>query len=230
MPYLSPLSFSDEQLTISELKQQLEHFAQYQKDEFLNHNPVTDLVLGRAEYMDLLLRRLWQSFGFAEIQDLSLVAVGGYGRGELHPLSDIDILVVSKDKLSDNIASKISEFITFLWDLRLEVGHAVRTVAECADIGREDLTVATNLQEARLLCGSEETFHRLKLVIHSETFWPSETFYRARFKNNVNVTPVITTPLTTWNRTSSPRRVACAIFILSAGLLVAILALLRCMK
>ncbi|MFV0489540.1 MAG: hypothetical protein ACK5NL_20475, partial [Vibrio fluvialis] len=67
MPYLSPLSFSDEQLTISELKQQLEHFAQYQKDEFLNHNPVTDLVLGRAEYMDLLLRRLWQSFGFAEI-------------------------------------------------------------------------------------------------------------------------------------------------------------------
>ncbi|MBY8270989.1 bifunctional uridylyltransferase/uridylyl-removing protein GlnD [Vibrio fluvialis] len=182
MPYLSPLSFSDEQLTISELKQQLEHFAQYQKDEFLNHNPVTDLVLGRAEYMDLLLRRLWQSFGFAEIQDLSLVAVGGYGRGELHPLSDIDILVVSKDKLSDNIASKISEFITFLWDLRLEVGHAVRTVAECADIGREDLTVATNLQEARLLCGSEETFHRLKLVIHSETFWPSETFYRAKIQ------------------------------------------------
>ncbi|WP_337164645.1 bifunctional uridylyltransferase/uridylyl-removing protein GlnD [Vibrio fluvialis] len=182
MPYLSPLSFSDEQLTISELKQQLEHFAQYQKDEFLNHNPVTDLVLGRAEYMDLLLRRLWQSFGFAEIQDLSLVAVGGYGRGELHPLSDIDILVVSKDKLSDNIASKISEFITFLWDLRLEVGHAVRTVTECADIGREDLTVATNLQEARLLCGSEETFHRLKLVIHSETFWPSETFYRAKIQ------------------------------------------------
>ncbi|ELI5720539.1 bifunctional uridylyltransferase/uridylyl-removing protein GlnD [Vibrio fluvialis] len=182
MPYLSPLSFSDEQLTISELKQQLEHFAQYQKDEFLNHNPVTDLVLGRAEYMDLLLRRLWQSFGFAEIQDLSLVAVGGYGRGELHPLSDIDILVVSKDKLNDNIASKISEFITFLWDLRLEVGHAVRTVTECADIGREDLTVATNLQEARQLCGSEETFHRLKLVIHSETFWPSETFYRAKIQ------------------------------------------------
>ncbi len=76
MPYLSPLSFNEEQLTISELKQQLEHFAQYQRDEFLNHNPVTDLVLGRAEYMDLLLRRLWQHFGFAEIHDLSLVAVG----------------------------------------------------------------------------------------------------------------------------------------------------------
>lgn len=182
MPYLSPLSFNEEQLTISELKQQLEHFAQYQRDEFLNHNPVTDLVLGRAEYMDLLLRRLWQHFGFAEIHDLSLVAVGGYGRGELHPLSDIDILVVSHNKLNDEIAAKISQFITFLWDLRLEVGHAVRTVAECADIGREDLTVATNLQEARLLCGSEETFHRLKLVIHSESFWPSETFYRAKIQ------------------------------------------------
>lgn len=182
MPYLSPVSLSEEQLTISELKQQLEQFAQYQKDEFLSHHPVADLVIGRAEYMDLLLNRLWRHFGFDQIAEMSLVAVGGYGRGELHPLSDIDILVVSSHKLPDDIAAKISEFITFLWDLRLEVGHAVRTVSECGDIGREDLTVATNLQEARLLSGSEETFHRLKLVIHSESFWPSETFYRAKIQ------------------------------------------------
>lgn len=182
MPYLSPVSLSEDQLTIQDLKQQLDQFAQYQKDEFLNHHPVADLVIGRAEYMDLLLRRLWLHFGFDHIEEMSLVAVGGYGRGELHPLSDIDILVVSSHKLPDDIAAQISQFITFLWDLRLEVGHAVRTVSECGDIGREDLTVATNLQEARLLCGSEETFHRLKLVIHSESFWPSETFYRAKIQ------------------------------------------------
>ncbi|MBD1564949.1 bifunctional uridylyltransferase/uridylyl-removing protein GlnD [Vibrio sp. S12_S33] len=182
MPFQSPLTFSDSQITISELKQQLEHFTGYQKSEFLNHHPVNDLVLGRSEYMDQLLYRLWEYFEFNQLVDISLVAVGGYGRGELHPLSDIDILVVSKTTLPAELGLKISEFITLLWDLRLEVGHAVRTVKECADIGREDLTVATNLQEARLLCGSNDTFHHLKMQIHSESFWPSETFYRAKIQ------------------------------------------------
>ncbi len=182
MPFQSPLTFTDEQLTIGELKKQLEHFTQYQHDEFLNHHPVTDLVLGRSEYMDLLLHRLWKSFGFMDMSELSLVAVGGYGRGELHPLSDIDILIVSEQKIPTETERKISEFITLLWDLRLEVGHAVRTIEECSDIGREDLTVATNLQEARLLAGSEDTFHSLKKVILSESFWPSETFYKAKIQ------------------------------------------------
>ncbi|MCW8332869.1 bifunctional uridylyltransferase/uridylyl-removing protein GlnD [Vibrio paucivorans] len=182
MPYQSPLNFSTQQLSISELKQQLETFSNYQRTEFLNHHPVTDLVLGRSEYMDLLLHRLWQEFGFDQLPNISLVAVGGYGRGELHPLSDIDILIVSKKTLPDNLGSKVSEFITLLWDLRLEVGHAVRTVEECSQIGKDDLTVATNLQEARLLCGCEDTFHHLKLAIHSESFWPSETFYKAKIQ------------------------------------------------
>ncbi|NAX21705.1 bifunctional uridylyltransferase/uridylyl-removing protein GlnD [Vibrio sp. V39_P1S14PM300] len=180
MPYQSPLTFSEQQLSVSELKNQLDLFAEYQKKEFLKHHPVTDLVLGRAEYIDLLLFRLWQHFGFDALPNISLVAVGGYGRGELHPLSDIDILVVSRKPLPESMGTKVSEFITLLWDLRLEVGHAVRSVDECADIGRRDLTVATNLQEARLLCGCEDTFHQLKMVIHSESFWPSETFYKAK--------------------------------------------------
>lgn len=180
MSFQSPLTFDEPQLSISELKQQLEKFADFQKQEFLNHHPVTDLVLGRAEYIDLLLNRLWQHFGFAELPNISLVAVGGYGRGELHPLSDIDILIISRKTLPEHLATKVSEFITLLWDLRLEVGHAVRSIDECATIGREDLTVATNLQEARLLCGCEDTFQKLKLVIHSESFWPSEVFYKAK--------------------------------------------------
>lgn len=134
MPYQAPLTFSQQQLTIGELKSQLEQFSEYQKDAFLQHQPVADLVYGRAEYIDMLLNRLWDSFGFNQHPYLSLVAVGGYGRSELHPLSDIDILVVSRNRLSDAVAAKISEFITLLWDLRLEVGHAVRTVKECAEL------------------------------------------------------------------------------------------------
>lgn len=182
MPYQCPLTFNDEQIEICELKNQLEIFTQYQKNEFLNHHPVTDLVLLRSEYMDLLLRRLWEHFGFSNLPHISLVAVGGYGRGELHPLSDIDILIVSQKTLPPALGEKISQFITLLWDLRLEVGHAVRTIAECIDIGFDDLTVATNLQESRLLCGSEDTFQELKLKIHSDSFWPSETFYKAKIQ------------------------------------------------
>ncbi|MDC5807578.1 bifunctional uridylyltransferase/uridylyl-removing protein GlnD [Vibrio europaeus] len=182
MPFQSPLTLEEQQISISELKSQLENFANYQKQEFLAHHPVTNLVLGRAEYIDLLLNRLWDHFGFSNLPNISLVAVGGYGRGELHPLSDIDILVVSRKALPDSLKGKVSEFITLLWDLRLEVGHAVRSVEECAEIGKDDLTVATNLQEARLLCGCEDTFHQLRMVIHSESFWPSEVFYKAKVK------------------------------------------------
>ncbi|HAS6347923.1 TPA: bifunctional uridylyltransferase/uridylyl-removing protein GlnD [Vibrio vulnificus] len=182
MAFQSPLTFTAEQLSVTQLKAGLDFFASEQKQAFLNHHPVTDLVLARAEYMDLLLTRLWRHFGFNDIHNIALVAVGGYGRGELHPLSDIDILVLSKHKLPTSLEPKVSEFITLLWDLRLEVGHAVRTVEECAAIGREDLTVATNLQEARLLCGSENTFQDLKKVVLSDSFWPSETFYRAKIQ------------------------------------------------
>ncbi|MCG9581683.1 bifunctional uridylyltransferase/uridylyl-removing protein GlnD [Vibrio tubiashii] len=182
MPFQSPLTLEEQQISIGELKNQLENFANYQKQEFLAHHPVTNLVLGRAEYIDLLLNRLWDHFGFSNLPNISLVAVGGYGRGELHPLSDIDILVVSRKALPDSLKGKVSEFITLLWDLRLEVGHAVRSVEECAEIGKDDLTVATNLQEARLLCGCEDTFHQLRMVIHSESFWPSEVFYKAKVK------------------------------------------------
>ncbi|MDN2667669.1 bifunctional uridylyltransferase/uridylyl-removing protein GlnD [Vibrio sp. 14N.309.X.WAT.E.F5] len=182
MPYQCPITFNDEQIEICELKNQLEIFTQYQKDEFLNHHPVTDLVLLRSEYMDLLLNRLWDHFGFSKLPHIALVAVGGYGRGELHPLSDIDILIVSQKTLPPALGEKVSQFITLLWDLRLEVGHAVRTIAECIEIGSDDLTVATNLQESRLLCGSEDTFQELKLNIHSDSFWPSETFYKAKIQ------------------------------------------------
>lgn len=182
MPYQSPLAFTDGQLTIPSLKQQLEAFATYQKQLFLNHEPIADLIYGRANYMDQILQRLWLYFDFPHAEKMSLIAVGGYGRKELHPLSDIDILILSNEKLSTETQSKISELITLLWDLKLEVGQAVRTISECVDIGRQDLTVATNLQEARLITGSQDLFFQLKTIILAESFWPTETFYNAKLQ------------------------------------------------
>ncbi len=176
MPYTSPLTFEDSQLTPVELKKQLDSLSCHQNKQFLNQVPVAELVHRRSDYMDQLLQRLWHYFGFSETDNLTLVAVGGYGRKELHPLSDIDILILSQQKLPDPLGIKVSEFITLLWDLKLEVGHAVRTIKECSEFGSCDLTIATNLQEARYLCGCKEHFLKLKLMVLSENFWPSVDF------------------------------------------------------
>ncbi|WP_375751103.1 bifunctional uridylyltransferase/uridylyl-removing protein GlnD [Vibrio sp. HN007] len=180
MSYTSPLKFTDSQINPAEIKQQLDSLAESQKQDFSNHLPVNDLVFSRSNYMDELLQRLWRYFDFEQFEGLSLLAVGGYGRGELHPLSDIDILILSARSIPDEVGQKVSDFITLLWDIKLEVGHAVRSIDECVSIGKEDLTVATNLQETRLLSGCEDTFYKLKNKVLSESFWPSERFFEAK--------------------------------------------------
>jgi hypothetical protein len=88
---------------------------------------------------------------------LALVAVGGYGRGELHPCSDIDILVIVPE--GDGAwRDRVAAFLTFLWDIGLEVGHSVRSVAECARQAEADVTVVTTLMESRLLDGPAALF------------------------------------------------------------------------
>ena len=85
--------------------------------------------------------------------DLALVAVGGYGRGELHPSSDIDIMVLLPKSDSADWQPDIERFLTFLWDIGLEVGHSVRSIDDCQRESLADISVATTLFEARLLAG-----------------------------------------------------------------------------
>jgi [protein-PII] uridylyltransferase len=180
MSYLTPTELEQSQINTVALKEQLDAFFEFQKAAFQQHTPVTELVLQRSDYMDAILQRLWNHFELDRFSDLCLVAVGGYGRAELHPLSDIDILLLSKNSANKSLCEKIGAFITQLWDLRLEVGHSVRTIEECVAIGKDDLTVATNLQESRLICGSQESFFSLTKQIHAESFWPSEIFFEAK--------------------------------------------------
>ena len=113
---------------------------------------------------------------------LALVAVGGYGRGQLQPHSDIDLLVLSKKSLSKKQQEHISQFITLLWDIGLDVGQSVRTIKETFQLAKQDVTIATNLVEARLLIGCEVTFEDLQEKLNSRGYWSSKDFFLAKYQ------------------------------------------------
>src|SRR5450755_3399418 len=109
---------------------------------FVDEEPVEGLVRSRARFTDVLLRTLWQQRLPADLAArLTLVAVGGYGRGELHPYSDIDFLVLVPAPLAEGERAIVEQLVAFLWDIGLEVGHSVRTVAECAEESAADVGV-----------------------------------------------------------------------------------------
>src|SRR3984885_1046625 len=100
------------------------------KARFLAEEPVEPLVHARAALIDAVLEEAWRIHCGAH-PGWALVAVGGYGRGELHPASDIDILLLVAQSPDGLGGSAVEGLVTFLWDIGLEVGHSVRTVAQC---------------------------------------------------------------------------------------------------
>ena len=108
--------------------------------------------------VDGLLKHMWRRLQMPA--RLALLAVGGYGRGELYPHSDVDVLVLLPEQPSAEFSEKVEELIGRLWDAGLELGHSVRTVAECVEEADKDVTVRTSLLEARLLAGNRSLFAR----------------------------------------------------------------------
>ena len=138
------------------------------------------LLHQRSDFYDQMLLHLWQDFGFTERQDLSLIAVGGYGRREMFPLSDLDILVLTENPLDEQTHAKLNELFNLLWDAKLQVGASIRTLQECLDIGKQELSVVTNMYEGRLLYGNAELWHRLVEALFQDDFWATPDFFQAK--------------------------------------------------
>ncbi len=109
---------------------------------------------------DQILSNAWRSFSMPA--DAALVAVGGYGRGELFPCSDVDLLILLPRVVDPSLQDKLEQLVQLLWDLGLEIGHSIRTVDECLTEAAADITVQTSLLEARLVTGSRVLFDELK--------------------------------------------------------------------
>lgn len=149
-------------------------------NRFANGRDIRRLVEDRAWFVDQILRAAWERFGWSEDADIALLAVGGYGRGELHPYSDIDLLILLDSADHEVFREPIEGFLTLLWDIGLEVGQSVRSVAECAEEARADLTVVTNLMESRTISGPEHLRQRMLEVTSPEQMWPSKHFFLAK--------------------------------------------------
>jgi [protein-PII] uridylyltransferase len=130
---------------------------------FEGGGPVEALLKGLSRSTDVLLRELARTTGLES--HAALVAVGGYGRGELFPHSDVDVLILLEAAPRESERATIENLISLLWDLGLALGHSVRTVDECQSEARGDVTVLTSLLEARLIAGPRRLFERFRRAV-----------------------------------------------------------------
>ncbi len=129
-----------------------------------------------AGLTDEALRDIWRACALPA--PLTLVAVGGYGRGELAPCSDADILVLLPDTQTSEYDARIERFIGMAWDLGLEIGSSVRTVEQCVDEASQDITICTSLLEARRLIGNTTLFEHFTL--RSREALDARAFFQAK--------------------------------------------------
>jgi len=139
------------------------------------------VVAERAAAVDALLDHAWGAHFPAEAADVALVAVGGYGRGELHPHSDVDLLILLTEGAEAQHGPAIEAFVTLLWDIGLEISQAVRTVAQCAEAAAADITTVTNLMESRPLSGAAALHQAMEAAIAPDALWPADAFFEAKF-------------------------------------------------
>lgn len=188
-PNLAALSqtVSESKTPLPLLKAALADFRAHQHTAFDNGASVADLITARAAFIDHILALCWQRFNWDENLSslrksrISLVAVGGYGRGELLPNSDIDLLILIERANAQHHSSNIQSFLALLWDIGLEVGHSVRSVKESLHQATHDATVMTALLDARAICGTPYLLQQLCLKLRSKTGWKTKSFFQAKY-------------------------------------------------
>lgn len=141
--------------------------------------PARELVRALAAGIDAVLVQAWRRAAL-DGAPAALVAVGGYGRGELHPASDIDVLVLTGERPRPELLEAVQGFVAGLWDLGLDVGHSVRSPGECAEQARGDVGVATSLLESRLLAGDPSLLARMRREATGQAVWSSRAFLEAK--------------------------------------------------
>ena len=176
-------------ISLFEQKDSLKQFKHLikQKDlelklKFDPQQSVSDLLKEKSDFIDLILTCCWDHFLGDYASQLSLCAVGGYGRRELFPHSDIDIIILLDSSDTAPYQDALSDLFTFLWDIGLKPGHSVRTIDECVSAALDDQTIMTSLTEISHIAGQVALYEALKLRITPDKIWPSDKFFAAKME------------------------------------------------
>ncbi len=156
---------------------------------------VHQLLHGLAREADATLQALWAAGGFPD--SFALVAVGGFGRGELYPQSDVDVLLLMPDGTAvdgdEPLRARIEAFIGHCWDVGLEIGSSVRTLGDCIAQAQGDVTVQTSLLESRLVAGHEGLYQdfvrRFTASLDPKAFFIAKTLEMRQRHNKFENTP-----------------------------------------
>ena len=190
--------------TVAELRQQFKAGKQSLIDDFMAARPTQagaqTLLRRLARHVDDTLRSLWLAAGMPE--GSCLAAVGGYGRGELFPHSDVDVLVLLPEGVEPYqpgpAKTAIESFITSCWDVGLEIGSSVRTVDECLSESQGDVTIQTALLEARPLAGEARLFRamsrRVMQAMDAKAFFRAKTLESLQRHTKFDDTPYALEP------------------------------------
>ena len=150
-------------------------------ERFWSGRDVLDLVHARAWVVEQLLLLAWRRL-VPFLDGVALVAVGGFGRGELHPASDVDLMILLDDDIGDELPRReIETFVQMLWDAGFYLGHSVRTVNQCRDESLKDIVTTTTLMESRLLVGARDLYEQMLEVTAPPGVWPAAEFFEAKY-------------------------------------------------
>lgn len=169
-------------LSPSSYRQYIQQAKALISEKFHSGVDIQTVLHAHTYVIDNLLKDLWHTQTAAMKISTCVVAVGGYGRREMHPASDIDLLILLGGEPSSKCEDMLASFITQLWDIGLEVGHSVRTLKECSDNASRDLSIITNLLEARWLCGDRDIYHQMLEITSIDNMWSSQNFFQAKLR------------------------------------------------
>src|SRR5712691_1617623 len=172
----TPATLADGGATLARLKAEVQAERAALQAGFRETADGTVVLREHRRLVDRVLKEMWRELRLPA--PLALLAVGGYGRGELYPHSDIDVLVLLQDPASPGLATQIEKLVGRLWDTGLELAHSVRTVAEGVEEARKDVAVMTSLLEARQLAGNHDLFARLDRA--RRECLDAEVFFKAK--------------------------------------------------
>ena len=155
-------------------------FSKYEKNV-----SIKKLVRNKSRIIDSLIKKSWEKNNL-KVDSISLIAVGGYGRSELFPQSDIDILILVDNYDDKKILRNLENFIAEIWHLKISVGHSVRTIKDCIEAINDDVTIYTNLLDSRLIIGNKILYDNLLDNIKVKKIWSKKKFLLAKKEEQKN--------------------------------------------